>query len=276
MFSASIGFWQLGESYYWGHNAILRVDAFLKHCGLPRLPGQPPLGGEVLSHDFVEAALMGRAGWEVWLADDLPGSYEESPPSLLDELKRDRRWCQGNLQHLRALGRRYSFWPSRHHCFFPLPYRSIQAASVSAGPFASGGCSWSRRNFFSQKCLNDCANPWNSAAGIGARTTDSSVQSTILSQTPCTSLCYAVKVQDRLRPEHVIVICGERRWLKVREVSANPIKLSYFATQKAWPLSTSRCGRFEIPAWPNNGELSLSIEIFFSDYPASPWLPATS
>jgi len=103
MFSASLRFWQLGESYYWGHNAILRVDAFLKHCGLPRLPGQPPLGGEVLSHDFVEAALMGRSGWEVWLADDLPGSYEESPPSLLDELKRDRRWCQGNLQHLRLL-----------------------------------------------------------------------------------------------------------------------------------------------------------------------------
>src|SRR5437762_4076275 len=103
LFSSSLAFWQLGESYYWGHNAILRVDAFLKHCGLPRLPGQPPLGGEVLSHDFVEAALMGRAGWEVWLADDLPGSYEESPPSLLDELKRDRRWCQGNLQHLRLL-----------------------------------------------------------------------------------------------------------------------------------------------------------------------------
>jgi membrane glycosyltransferase len=56
-----------------------------------------------LSHDFVEATLMGRAGWEVWLALDLPGSYEESPPTLLEELKRDRRWCQGNLQHLRLL-----------------------------------------------------------------------------------------------------------------------------------------------------------------------------
>jgi membrane glycosyltransferase len=103
MFSASLHFWQLGESYYWGHNAILRVKPFLRHCGLSRLPDEPPLGGEILSHDFVEAALMGRAGWEVWLVYDLPGSYEESPPTILDELKRDRRWCQGNLQHLRLL-----------------------------------------------------------------------------------------------------------------------------------------------------------------------------
>lgn len=103
LFSASLRYWQLGESYYWGHNAILRVAPFVKHCGLARLPGRPPLGGEILSHDFVEAALMGRAGLEVWLAYDLPGSFEESPPSLLDELKRDRRWCQGNLQHWRFL-----------------------------------------------------------------------------------------------------------------------------------------------------------------------------
>ena len=103
MLAAGLHFWQLGESYYWGHNAILRCEPFTKHCGLSRLPGEPPLGGEIMSHDFVEAALMGRAGWEVWLACDLDGSYEEAPPTLLDELKRDRRWCQGNLQHLRLL-----------------------------------------------------------------------------------------------------------------------------------------------------------------------------
>ena len=103
MLVAGLRFWQLGESYYWGHNAILRVAPFIKHCGLSRLPGEPPLGGEILSHDFVEAALMGRAGWEVWVLHDLAGSYEESPPTLSDELKRDRRWCQGNLQHLRLL-----------------------------------------------------------------------------------------------------------------------------------------------------------------------------
>jgi membrane glycosyltransferase len=103
MLAAGLRFWQLGESYYWGHNAILRLEPFMRHCGLGRLPGRPPLGGEILSHDFVEGALMGRAGWDVWIASDLDGSYEETPPTLLDELKRDRRWCQGNMQHARLL-----------------------------------------------------------------------------------------------------------------------------------------------------------------------------
>ncbi|HWO41810.1 MAG TPA: glucans biosynthesis glucosyltransferase MdoH [Candidatus Eisenbacteria bacterium] len=103
LFAAGMHFWSLGESPYWGHNAIIRVEAFMKHCALPRLPGSPPLGGEILSHDFVEAALLGRAGWETWLAYTLPGSYEETPPTLHDELKRDQRWCQGNLQHARLL-----------------------------------------------------------------------------------------------------------------------------------------------------------------------------
>jgi len=101
LFTSGLHFWQLGESHYWGHNAILRVAPFMKHCSLPRLPGDGALGGEILSHDFVEAALMRRAGWSVWIAYDLPGSYEEMPPTLLDELKRDRRWCQGNLQNFR-------------------------------------------------------------------------------------------------------------------------------------------------------------------------------
>ncbi len=103
VFAAGMHFWQLGDGHYWGHNAIIRIAAFMAHCSLPRLSGKPPLGGEILSHDFVEAALMGRGGWALWLAFDLPGSYEETPSSLLDELKRDRRWCQGNLQHLRLL-----------------------------------------------------------------------------------------------------------------------------------------------------------------------------
>lgn len=103
MFAAGLHFWQLGDSQYWGHNAIIRIQPFMKHCSLPQLPGNPPLGGDILSHDFVEAALMRRAGWEIWLAYDLAGSYEEVPPTLLEELKRDRRWCQGNLQHMRLL-----------------------------------------------------------------------------------------------------------------------------------------------------------------------------
>ena len=101
LFTAGLHFWQLGESHYWGHNAIIRVAPFIKHCALGRLPGQGSLSGEILSHDFVEAALMRRAGWAVWLAYDLEGSYEEMPPNLVDELKRDRRWCHGNLINFR-------------------------------------------------------------------------------------------------------------------------------------------------------------------------------
>jgi membrane glycosyltransferase len=103
LFTAGLHFWQLGESYYWGHNAIIRVAPFMRHCALGRLGGRGPFAGEILSHDFVEAALMRRAGWKVWMAYDLPGSYEEMPPNLLDELKRDRRWCRGNLINSRML-----------------------------------------------------------------------------------------------------------------------------------------------------------------------------
>jgi membrane glycosyltransferase len=96
LFTAGLHFWQLGEAHYWGHNAIIRLAPFIRHCALGRLRRR--LGNvEILSHDFVEAALMRRAGWAVWIAYDLPGSHEEMPPNLLDELQRDRRWCQGNL-----------------------------------------------------------------------------------------------------------------------------------------------------------------------------------
>jgi membrane glycosyltransferase len=101
LYTAGLHFWQLGESHYWGHNAIIRMAPFIKHCALAPLPGKGPLAGEILSHDFVEAAMMRRAGWSVWIAYDLHGSYEELPPNLLDELKRDRRWCQGNLMNFR-------------------------------------------------------------------------------------------------------------------------------------------------------------------------------
>ncbi len=101
LFTAGLHFWQLGESHYWGHNAIIRLEPFIKHCALAPLPGKGSFAGAILSHDFVEAALMRRAGWGVWIAYDLPGSYEELPPNLLDELKRDQRWCHGNLMNFR-------------------------------------------------------------------------------------------------------------------------------------------------------------------------------
>jgi len=103
LFTAGMRFWQLGESHYWGHNAILRMAPFMAHCALAPLPGDGPLAGEVMSHDFVEAALMRRAGWKVWVADELDGSYEQVPPNLLAELQRDRRWCHGNLQNSRLM-----------------------------------------------------------------------------------------------------------------------------------------------------------------------------
>lgn len=103
LFIAGINFWQLADSGYWGHNAIIRIQPFVEHCGLPKLPGREPFGGEIFSHDTVEAALLRQAGYEVWIDPSLKGSYEELPPTLIDYAKRDRRWCQGNLQHLRLV-----------------------------------------------------------------------------------------------------------------------------------------------------------------------------
>lgn len=98
VFFAGLHWWWLGESQYWGHNVIMRTQAFMDHCDLPKLERGGQLDGDILSHDFVEAALLNRAGWETWLAFDLD-SIERPPPTLTDALKRDRRWCQGNLQH---------------------------------------------------------------------------------------------------------------------------------------------------------------------------------
>jgi len=103
VFLEGFAWWTDIDGNYWGHNAILRVAAFTKHCGLSALPGAGPLGGEILSHDFVEAALMRRVGLKVCLAQDLEGSYEECPPTLIDYAQRDQRWCQGNMQHIRLV-----------------------------------------------------------------------------------------------------------------------------------------------------------------------------
>lgn len=115
MLASGLAFWQLGEGNYWGHNAILRLREFAAYCDLPRLPGKPPLGGEILSHDFVEAAFMRRAGFKVWLLTDLGGSWEEVPSNVVDFAARDRRWAQGNLQHLGLLRMRGLHWLSRLH-----------------------------------------------------------------------------------------------------------------------------------------------------------------
>ncbi len=92
--------WAAGDGNYFGHNAIIRVDAFKRFCHLPVLPGVAPLGGEILSHDFVEAALMLKNGYRVEVATDIEGSYEECPTTIRDFAQRDQRWCQGNMQHI--------------------------------------------------------------------------------------------------------------------------------------------------------------------------------
>jgi membrane glycosyltransferase len=113
--AAGLSAWMGHQGNYWGHNAIIRTRSFADHCGLPDLPGKPPFGGHILSHDFVEAGLMLRAGYTVYMLPELGGSYEESPPSLIDLATRDRRWCQGNLQHARIIGARGFTLATRQH-----------------------------------------------------------------------------------------------------------------------------------------------------------------
>ncbi|SIS79984.1 glucans biosynthesis glucosyltransferase MdoH [Phaeovulum vinaykumarii] len=103
VFARGLAMMQGRSGPFWGHNAAVRVRAFAESCGLPALAGKPPFGGHILSHDYVEAALLARAGWTVRLDDDLEGSFEEGPENIVDHAKRDRRWCQGNLQHARLL-----------------------------------------------------------------------------------------------------------------------------------------------------------------------------
>ena len=96
--------WWVGEcGPFWGHNALVRIKPFAEQCHLPVLPGKPPLGGHVLSHDQVEATLMRRAGYEVRVLPEERGSWEENPPTMLDFIQRDVRWCQGNMQYVKLL-----------------------------------------------------------------------------------------------------------------------------------------------------------------------------
>jgi membrane glycosyltransferase len=101
--TTGLAWWVGPDGPYWGHNAIVRLAPFVAHCDLPALPGRPPLGGVVLSHDQVEAVLMQAAGYEVRVIADEFESWEENPPSLPDFITRDLRWCQGNMQYLKLI-----------------------------------------------------------------------------------------------------------------------------------------------------------------------------
>ncbi|MFD1913191.1 glucans biosynthesis glucosyltransferase MdoH [Halodurantibacterium flavum] len=127
---------------FWGHNAIVRTRAFAESCGLPVLSGAPPFGGHILSHDYVEAALLARAGWKVRVDPDLEGSFEEGPENIIDYAKRDRRWCQGNLQHIRVIGAprlrgwsRFVFLQGILAYIAPLFWLMFMAASVAQPAF---------------------------------------------------------------------------------------------------------------------------------------------
>lgn len=113
LFVAGANFWQLDNASFYGHNAIIRLEPFMRFCAMPELPPSGKLGTRILSHDTVEAALIRRAGYEVWQDYDLGGSFEEAPPHLPASLQRDRRWCRGNMQHIWFLFSRGLTMPSR-------------------------------------------------------------------------------------------------------------------------------------------------------------------
>ncbi|MEH6646093.1 glucans biosynthesis glucosyltransferase MdoH [Sulfitobacter sp.] len=109
--------WARSEGNYWGHNAIIRTRAFASSAMLPRMRGRGGRDELILSHDFVEAGLLRRAGWGVRFLPRVTGSFEETPATLIDYVIRDRRWCRGNLQHLRLLGTKGLHPVSRFHLF---------------------------------------------------------------------------------------------------------------------------------------------------------------
>lgn len=115
LLAQGLAIWHGRDGNYWGHNAIIRVRAFAEACGLPPLRGGPPFGGHIMSHDFVEAALLRRAGYSVYMRPDIAGSFEGTPPTLAEHAARDRRWAQGNLQHARILPAAGLHWMSRFH-----------------------------------------------------------------------------------------------------------------------------------------------------------------
>ena len=115
IFQAGLNYWQAACGNFWGHNAIIRCAPFMEHCALPTLTGAGR--ARFMSHDYVEAALMRRADYEVWMAYELEGSYENLPPTPLDHAARDRRWCRGNLQHAWMLTAQGLHGVNRLHLF---------------------------------------------------------------------------------------------------------------------------------------------------------------
>lgn len=142
MIAAGQDWWSGAEGNYWGHNAIIRTRAFAAQAGLPHIGGGKPFAGHIMSHDFVEAALLRRGGWAVRMAPGLGASYEETPPSLIDMAVRDRRWCQGNLQHAAVLPAHGLHWVSRLHLARGI--LSYLTAPLWLGFLVMGGLVWAQ------------------------------------------------------------------------------------------------------------------------------------
>ena len=136
MLAEGLAWWQQGDGNYWGHNAIIRIAPFRQHCELPDLPGREPWGGEILCHDVVEAGLMRAAGYDVWVLPEPMESFESLPANLVDYAGRERRWCQGNLQHIRLIGRKGLRPVGRFHLAYGV--MNYLAAPVAAGFLALG------------------------------------------------------------------------------------------------------------------------------------------
>ncbi len=140
MLVEGLTFWQQGDGNYWGHNAIVRIAPFVAHCRLPVLPGREPFGGEILCHDVVEAGLMRASGWDVWVLPQVLESFEALPANLVDFASRERRWCQGNLQHsrllrypgLRPVGRFHLGYGVMHYVSGPLAVLFLGLATLDA------------------------------------------------------------------------------------------------------------------------------------------------
>ena len=156
-------FWQQGDGNFWGHNAIIRIAPFVAHCTLPVLPGREPFGGEILCHDVVEAGLMRAAGWQVWVLPETMESYEAVPANLVDFTGRERRWCQGNLQHsgvlpdrrLRPIGRFHLGYGIMHYVAGPVAALFLALATLDE---LLGG------DFSDRLLLSDSSAQWGLAA----------------------------------------------------------------------------------------------------------------
>lgn len=170
VFGNGLSAWHGVGSNFWGHNAIIRTAAFASAAHLPVLKGKAPFGGHVISHDFIEAALLRRAGWGVRFDTDLHGSYEEAPPSVSDVLLRDRRWCQGNLQHVRFLFARGIAFTSRIHIMSGImAYASavFWLMLLSVGLIIAVQANFTRPEYFTQPSLFPTWPVFDSARAIG-------------------------------------------------------------------------------------------------------------